>query len=110
VVRSGRERTGIDAIAWARSAAARGAGEIVLTSWDRDGTRRGYDLELVGAVSAAVTIPVVASGGAADAGDLIAGARAGADALLVASMLHDGDTTVGALKRALFEAGLEVRK
>jgi imidazoleglycerol phosphate synthase cyclase subunit len=109
VVLSGRERTGRDAVAWAREAAERGAGEIVLTSWDRDGTRSGYDVELIAAVSEAVCIPVVASGGAADATHLIEAARAGADALLCASILHDGDTTVGELKRALAQAGVEVR-
>ena len=110
VIRSGRERTGRDAIAWAREAVARGAGEIVLTSWDRDGTRTGYDLELIAAVSDAVGVPVVASGGAACADHLIAAARAGARALLVASILHDGDTTVAALKDALAAAGQEVRR
>jgi imidazoleglycerol phosphate synthase cyclase subunit len=109
VVLSGRERTGRDAVAWAREAEARGAGEIVLTSWDRDGTRSGYDLELIAAVGAAVRVPVVASGGAASAEHLVAAARAGASALLVASILHDGDTTVAELKRALASAGLHVR-
>jgi cyclase len=110
VIESGRKRTGRDAIAWAREAERRGAGEIVLTSWDRDGTRSGYDIELLEAVSAAVHIPVVASGGAACADDLIAAARAGASALLIASILHDGDTTVSALKDALAAAGEEVRR
>lgn len=109
VVKSGRERTGRDAIAWAREAADRGAGEIVLTSWDRDGTRQGYDIALVAASCAAVRVPVVASGGAANAEHLVAAARAGASALLVASILHDGDTTVGELKAALRAAGEEVR-
>ncbi|MEM6787792.1 MAG: imidazole glycerol phosphate synthase subunit HisF [Myxococcota bacterium] len=110
VIKSGRERTGQDAVAWAKEAAALGAGEIVLTSWDRDGTRSGYDLALLAAVRQAVAIPVVASGGAAHAQHLVEAARAGASALLVASILHDGDTTVGALKDALAEAGLEVRR
>ena len=110
VVHSGKERTGKDAIAWAREAASRGAGEIVLTSWDRDGTRAGYDCELLRAVSAAVTIPVIASGGAAHAAHLVEAAEAGASALLIASILHDRDTTVGALKEALADAGLEVRR
>ncbi|MEM1032181.1 MAG: imidazole glycerol phosphate synthase subunit HisF [Myxococcota bacterium] len=110
VIKSGRERTGQDAVAWAKEAAALGAGEIVLTSWDRDGTRSGYDLALLAAVGQAVAIPVVASGGAAHAQHLVEAARAGASALLVASILHDGDTTVGALKDALAEAGLEVRR
>lgn len=110
VVRSGRERTGRDAIAWAEEATARGAGEIVLTSWDRDGTRSGYDLELVVAVSEAVEVPVVASGGAASAEHMVAAARAGAGAVLAASILHDGETTVWELKETLARAGLEVRR
>ncbi|MEM9691760.1 MAG: imidazole glycerol phosphate synthase subunit HisF [Myxococcota bacterium] len=109
VIQSGKERTGKDAVAWAREAQGRGAGEIVLTSWDRDGTRSGYDLALIRAVSEAVTSPVIASGGAASAAHLVEAAQAGASALLVASILHDGDTTVGDLKRELAGAGLEVR-
>ena len=110
VIRSGRERSGRDAIAWAEEACARGAGEIVLTSWDRDGTRAGYDLELVRAVSEAVEVPVIASGGAASAAHMVEAARAGASAVLAASILHDGETTVADLKRTLAEAGLEVRR
>jgi imidazoleglycerol phosphate synthase cyclase subunit len=109
VVLSGRERTRRCAIAWAKEAAERGAGEIVLTSWDRDGTRSGYDLELIAAVTEAVSIPVVASGGAASAAHLVEAAEAGASALLIASILHDGDTTVRALKEELTRAGQEVR-
>ena len=88
---------------------SRGAGEIVLTSWDRDGTRSGYDTELLEAVSAAVTIPVIASGGAACAEHMVAAVDAGASAVLAASILHDGDTTVAELKDALALAGKEVR-
>lgn len=110
VIESGRTRTGRSAVAWAREAEQRGAGEIVLTSWDRDGTRSGYDTELLQAVSQTVGIPVVASGGAACAADLISAARAGASALLIASILHDGDTTVSELKDALATAGQEVRR
>lgn len=109
VIRSGKERTGKDAVAWAREAADRGAGEIVLTSWDRDGTRSGYDLELIGAIAGAVSIPIVASGGAAHALHMVEALRAGASAVLAASILHDGETTVGDLKRALHEAGIRVR-
>jgi imidazoleglycerol phosphate synthase cyclase subunit len=109
VIRSGRERTGRDAAAWAAEAAARGAGEIVLTSWDRDGTRAGYDLELIAAVRRAVRVPIVASGGASSAEHMVDAARAGADAVLCASILHDGDTTVAELKAALGAAGLTVR-
>ena len=109
VVKSGRERTGRDVVDWAREAVARGAGEILLTSWDRDGTRDGYDLDLLEAVSSVVNVPVVASGGADRAEHLIEGLRAGASAVLAASILHDGDTTVGDLKRALAASGVEVR-
>jgi imidazoleglycerol phosphate synthase cyclase subunit len=110
VIRSGKERTGRDAVAWAAEAVERGAGEIVLTSWDRDGTRSGYDLALIRAIRAAVRVPIVASGGAANAAHLVEAAQAGASALLVASILHDGDTTVGELKEALRRAGEEVRR
>ena len=109
VVRSGRERTGIDAVDWSREAAERGAGEILLTSWDRDGTHAGYDLDLVRAVAQAVGVPVVASGGAASAEDLAAALVAGADAVLAASIFHDGETTVAELKQRLRAGGVEVR-
>lgn len=110
VTLSGRERTGRSAIDWAKEAEQRGAGEIVLTSWDRDGTRSGYDLPLIRAIAEAVSIPIVASGGAACAADLVAAANAGASALLAASIFHDGDTTVAELKNELAAAGLEVRR
>lgn len=109
VTRSGRERTGRDAVAWAREAEALGAGEILLTSWDRDGTRSGYDTALIEAISRAVEVPVVASGGADSAQHLIEALHAGADAVLAASIFHDGDTTVGAIKAQLAAAGVEVR-
>lgn len=109
VVAAGRERTGLDAAAWAREAVALGAGEILLTSWDRDGTRSGYDLELIEAVAAAVDAPIVASGGAALPRHLREALDAGADAVLAASILHDGEMTVGALKRWLTDHGVEVR-
>jgi imidazoleglycerol phosphate synthase cyclase subunit len=109
VVRSGKDRTGKDAIAWAREAEARGAGEILLTSWDRDGTGEGYDLELLRASRAAVQVPIIASGGAAHAAHLAEGLRAGADAVLAATIFHDAHTTVGAVKTALADAGLPMR-
>lgn len=109
VVHSGKERTGQDAVEWCRRAVDLGAGEILLTSWDRDGTRLGYDIELVEAVSAAVRIPVIASGGADGAPHLVAAVEAGASAVLVASILHDGETTVGELKSGLAVGGVEVR-
>lgn len=109
VTRGGSERTGIDVLAWARRATALGAGELLLTSWDRDGTRSGYDTELLQAVAGSVRVPVIASGGAAHAGHLHAALQTGASAVLVASMLHDGDTTVMAIKRELRAKNCEVR-
>jgi imidazoleglycerol phosphate synthase cyclase subunit len=109
VVRSGRDRLELDAVEWARQAVATGAGEILLTSWDRDGTGAGYDLELVGAVTRAVGVPVIASGGADSAEHMAQALLAGADAVLAASILHDGVTTVPALKRRLAALGVEVR-
>ena len=105
----GRQATGRDAVAWAAEGAARGAGEILLTSMDRDGTHAGYDLALVEAVAEAVGVPVIASGGAGETDDLVDALRAGADAVLCASILHDGRHTVGAIKAALARAGVNVR-
>lgn len=109
VVRSGVERTGREAVAWAREAERLGAGEVLLTSWDRDGTRSGYDLDLIGAVAAAVNVPVVASGGASSAGHLSEALAAGADAVLAASIFHDGDMTVGQVKARLALDGYPIR-
>lgn len=109
VTRSGRNRTGIDIVEWCRKGETLGAGEILLTSWDRDGTGDGYDLELLEAVASAVRVPVIASGGAREPGHLVEGVRAGASAVLVASILHDGVTTVRELKRHLAVVGVEVR-
>ena len=109
VVRSGRERTNRDVIQWAQEVVRRGAGEIMLTSWDRDGTRSGYELDLLGAVSATVTVPVIASGGAAYPEHLIDALKAGASAVLAASIFHDGEYTVASLKSVLKDAGVEVR-
>ena len=108
-MRSGRERTGRDVIQWSKEVVERGAGEILLTSWDRDGTRSGYELDLLGAVSQAVTVPVIASGGAANPEHLIDALKAGADAVLAASIFHDGEYTVRSLKAVLRDAGVEVR-
>lgn len=106
----GTEPTGLDAVAWARECRERGAGEVLLTSIDRDGARTGYDLELTRVVSDAVPIPVIASGGAGEAAHLRdAFADGGAAAALVAGILHDGLTTVGALKQALADWGIPVR-
>lgn len=110
-VKGGREPTRLEAVVWARECAARGAGEILLTSIDRDGGRAGYDLELTRAVSDAVTIPVIASGGAGGASHVCdAFSAGGADAALVAGILHDGATTVTALKQAMAGAGIPVRR
>lgn len=109
VIHSGKTRTGLDAVDWCRRAETYGAGEILLTSWDRDGTRIGYDLDLVEAVAAAVGIPVIASGGADKPAHLAEAITAGASAALVASILHDRDLTVGDLKKGMQKAGIEVR-
>jgi len=108
--RGGRTRTELDAVEWARACVAHGAGEILLTSIDRDGTRAGYDLELTRAVVAAVDVPVVASGGAGSAADVLEVLDQGcADAALVAGILHDEQTTVRAIKQLLATSGLPVR-
>ena len=105
-----RVRTELDAVEWARECARRGAGEILLTSIDRDGARSGYDLELTRAVSEAVSVPVIASGGAGQAAHLCdVLLHGGADAALVAGIVHDGVTTVGALKRATRDGNIPVR-
>jgi cyclase len=95
----GRKNTGLDAVAWARDMAARGAGEILLTSMDRDGTKAGFDLELTRAVSDALDIPVIASGGVGNLDHLADGIQlGGADAVLAASIFHYGEYTVGQAK------------
>jgi imidazole glycerol-phosphate synthase subunit HisF len=109
VTHGGRTPTKLDAIHWARECVARGAGEILLTSVDRDGGRAGYDLELTRAVAAAVDVPVIASGGAGEAAHLAEALAAGADAVLVAGILHDGVATVAELKRAMASEGYPVR-
>jgi len=106
----GRTPTGREAVAWAREGAERGAGEILLTSMDRDGTNAGYDLELTGAVARAVSLPVIASGGAGELEHLTQAALTGADALLCASIFHYGHHTVGEAKRHLARAGIPVRE
>ncbi len=109
VVRSGHTRTCIDVLQWAQEAVERGAGEILLTSYDKDGTRSGYDTALLSLVAQHVSVPVIASGGAAHPQHLIEALQAGADAVLAASIFHDGDYTVGSVKHALAQAGFEVR-
>ena len=108
-VAGGRTATGRDAVAWAREGTERGAGEILLTSMDRDGTRDGYDLELTEAVGRAVDVPVIASGGAGELEHLVEGIEAGADAVLCASIFHYGRYTIAQAKERLAAAGIPVR-
>jgi len=106
----GRKATGIDAVAFAQQVASLGAGEILLTSMDRDGTRSGFDTALVRAVADAVTVPVIASGGVGSLDDLVAGVTEGhASAVLAASIFHFGDATIGEAKQRLAAAGIPVR-
>lgn len=113
VVRAGTKPTGLDAASWAREAERRGAGEILLTSIDRDGTGEGYDLALLEAVRAATTVPIVASGGVAGderaVGQMLDALDAGADALLLAGALHRGELAIPELKRSLTAAGKAIR-
>ncbi len=107
----GRKATGIDAVAYAIEAAKLGAGEILLTSMDRDGTKAGYDLALTRLISDAVPVPVVASGGVGGVADLVSGVRDGhASAVLAASIFHFGEVTVAQARAALADAGLPVRE
>ncbi len=108
-VAGGRTPTGRDAVAWAKEGVERGAGEILLTSMDRDGTSAGYDLELTTAVARAVNVPVIASGGAGALEHLPAAIEAGADAILCASIFHYGQHTVAEVKEHLARAGVPVR-
>jgi imidazole glycerol-phosphate synthase subunit HisF len=108
-VAGGRTPTGRDVVEWAQEGTARGAGEILLTSVDRDGTSDGYDLSLIAAVSAAVAVPVIASGGAGELRHLVEALQAGADAVLCASIFHYNRHTIAQAKAHLAEAGIPVR-
>ncbi len=108
-VAGGRKPAGRDAVAWAREAVERGAGEILLTSMDRDGTSEGYDLELTAAVADAIGVPVIASGGAGGPDHLVAALETGADAVLCASIFHYGRHSVPEVKDHLARAGVAVR-
>lgn len=105
----GRRETQLDAIAWAIEAIERGAGELLVNSIDADGTKRGFDLPLIAAMREISTVPVIASGGAGNVGDFAPAVIAGADALLAASVFHNGELTVGDVKRALTASGIPVR-
>lgn len=105
----GRTSTGIDALEWIREAQERGCGELLVNSIDADGTLQGFDLELIRAVREIATVPLIASGGAGSAADFAPAAQAGADALLAASIFHDGKVSIVEAKRALANSGFEVR-
>jgi len=110
VIHGGRTPTGIDVVEWAREVADLGAGEILLTSMDRDGVKRGFDLALTRAVTDAVDVPVIASGGAGALSHLVDGIlEGGADAVLAASIFHYGEFSIGEAKAAMRAAGIEVR-
>ncbi len=109
VVEGGRTPTGRDALEWMQAGVAAGAGEILLTSIDRDGTRGGYDLPLLAAATAVLPVPLIASGGAGESSHLAAALRHGAAAVLAASIFHQGSWTVGEVKRALRAAGFPMR-
>ncbi|MFB8385923.1 imidazole glycerol phosphate synthase subunit HisF [Microbacterium sp. NPDC055910] len=106
----GRTATTLDALAWAREAIERGAGELLVNSIDADGTREGFDLELVGLMREASSVPIIASGGAGRAADFAPAVAAGADAVLAASVFHSGQLTVGDVKAAMTAEGIPVRE
>ena len=108
-IAGGRKETGLEAVEWASRGAKLGAGEILLTSMDRDGTKDGYDLELLDKVSQAVSVPIIASGGAGTASHLAEALNGGADAALLASILHDQEQSVGSIKKDLAILGIDVR-
>jgi cyclase len=106
----GRNATGLDAVSYAKECEALGAGEILLTSMDRDGAKDGYDLELTAAIARAVKVPVIASGGAGHVGHLIDAVRLGhANAVLAASIFHFGEITIPETKRLMAQSGLDMR-
>lgn len=107
---NGREKTGLEVVEWARNAVSRGAGEILLTSVDNEGTRKGFDLALLQAVTAAVNVPVIASGGMGKNEDVRHAAQSGADAIAMASVLHYNVTTIEEVRSCAQQAGIAVRK
>ena len=106
----GRTATSLDALEWAREAIDRGAGELLVNSIDADGTKDGFDLELIGLMREISSVPVIASGGAGRVGDFAPAIAAGADAVLAASVFHSGELTIGDVKDALASGGVEVRR
>ena len=106
---NGRERTGLDVVDWARRGVELGAGEVLVTSIDREGTREGFDQELIAAVAGAVSVPVIASGGMGQPSDVAKAALHGADAVAMADILHYGRSTIPVIRQAARDAGLEVR-
>jgi cyclase len=107
---NGRERTGLDVVAWARRGAEMGAGEILLTAVDREGTRKGFDIDLIGSVSSSVSVPVIASGGMGTIEHFLDAARQGADAVAVADVLHYNRLSLGEIRKAALDADLDVRQ
>ena len=105
----GTRSAGLDALAWAREAVDRGCGEVLLNSMDADGTQTGFDLDMIAAVRAEVQVPLIASGGAGRAADFVAAVRAGADAVLAASVFHFGQLSIAEVKQAIGDAGFPVR-
>jgi cyclase len=105
----GTKSASLDALAWAREAVDRGVGEILLNSMDADGTTAGFDIEMIAAVRAQVDVPLIASGGAGEAEHFVAAAKAGADAVLAASVFHYGKLSISQVKHILFSAGIDVR-
>ena len=108
-IHGGRTSTGLDAVAWCIEAVERGAGEILLTSMDQDGTKAGFDLELIRRITSAVSVPVIASGGAGSAQHCVEAVKAGASAVLAASIFHFGELSIAEVKRDLDAAGITVR-
>jgi len=106
----GKKQTGLEVVAWCRELARLGAGEILLTSMDRDGTKAGFDVELLRAVTSAVNIPVIASGGAGTPAHFVEAVKSGASAVLAASLFHFNELSVAQVKRAMAEAGIPVRE
>jgi cyclase len=105
----GRKTTDLDALAWARESIDRGVGELLVNSIDADGTKAGFDIQLIEEIRALSTVPVIASGGAGSADDFVPAAAAGADAILAASIFHSGEVSIGAVKKSLADAGYAVR-